>query len=465
MRPQAYLPLLLLMIASAAFAQRNISYYRNDGKFNQVKIDNSTAIRHSVSGSGEASILADDWIEGEVDIPLTALDSCVLKPTDIPTLRLAFTDYPDVDCLWEKALYLAATLDVEGNGYTEDAEGLSLQVKGRGNTSWVMPKKPMRLKFPKKTSICGLRKAKNFVLLNNYLDPSLMRNALAMWLAQKLEVPYANTIVPCNVFINGHYAGSYTLTEKVGINGASVDIDESTGILFELSKEYDEKYKFKSPIYNLPVMVKDPDFDELYEENPEGLTPEARLAMWQEDFNKAENLASLGRGFEAFDLASVVNYTLVFDMFQNSEIGHPKSMYIFKRSLEEGEKYYFGPAWDFDVSANFANEDQIVRNPNGGLWMNKLMKQLALDPEYKAMYAQRVAYLVNDLFPEFLAYFDQYALTIEASAKLNGLRWPYTGVVQGWAYAYPSFDTTKQVNSLREWLIARADYLRKSWLE
>ena len=42
------------------------------------------------------------------------------------------------------------------------------------------------------------------------------------------------------------------LTEKIGINGASVDIDETTGILFELDTNYDEEFKFYSKRFGLP---------------------------------------------------------------------------------------------------------------------------------------------------------------------------------------------------------------------
>lgn len=95
-----------------------------------------------------------------------------------------------------------------------------------------------------------------------------MRNTMAMWLARQLGIAWANDIVPCDVTFNGHDLGAFMLTGKIGINGASVDIDETQGILLELSDDYDEKYKFRSATYNLPVMVKDPDFDELAEDDP-----------------------------------------------------------------------------------------------------------------------------------------------------------------------------------------------------
>ncbi len=320
----------------------------------------------------------------------------------------------------------------------------------------------MRLKFSKKTSICGLQKAKSFVLLNNYLDPSLMHNAIAFRLANQLGIPYANTIVPCNVFINGHYAGAYTLTEKIGINAASVDIDETTGILFELSIEFDEKYKFRSSRLNLPVMVKDPDFDELHESQPD-ITVAERLALWETDFNKAEKMAIEGKGAEAFDIESLVNYLLLYDLVGNGEIGYPKSLYIHKKSLEEGEKYHFGPAWDFDVAYNFtklSGDSYIESAPDRPLWTPSIINYLKQTKEYKALYKERLKILIDEIFPQLLEFFDEYSNLIEPSAKYNGLRWNDEGPFEKWAYHVSSFETKLQTDKLKQWLKDRLEYLK-----
>ncbi len=459
--------LLFLFIHGCALcqAQNNLSIFRNDRDFSQIKLTDETKLTHTIKGDS-AFLNFTDWVKGKSSVNIASIDSCILRQSDIPVLRLTFQDYPEADCLWDKELFLHTLLDIEGNGYTDDMSGLSLQVKGRGNSTWGMPKKPMRLKFSKKTSICGFKKAKNFVLLNNYLDPTLMRNAIAMWLAKRLGVPYANTIVPCHVFINGHYAGAYTLTEKVGINSGSVDIDENEGILFELSLEFDEKYKFRSALGDEPVMVKDPDFDELYEDNPKGLSPEERLELWEKDFNNAEELTYSGKGAEAFDIESAVNYILLYQFVLNNEIGFPKSLYIHKKSLNEGEKYYLGPAWDFDVAYNFAvpTEEGFKKNsPEEGRWpwVTKLLSSLMETEEFKVLYEKRWEEFMNYILPELMEYFDYYAALIEPSAKLNGIRWSDQGPRGGWAYLQSSFDFKAHAQELREWLVSRINFLNK----
>ena len=430
--------------------------YRNDNKFNQVELDASVILRHDISVLNKTLNIA----EG-VDIPLEAVDSLVVRKIDIPTVRITLIDYPEATMLWEKELYLNATVEIEGNGFIDDVPETILKIKGRGNTTWGMPKKPMRLKFDKKIQIGNLTKAKNYVLLNNYIDPSLMKNAVVMWLSEQLDMPYSNHGLPCNVYMNGHYAGSYLMTEKVGINSGSVDIDEATGMLFELSVEYDEPYKFRSESLGLPVMVKDPDFDELYENDPTGLTPSERLSLWQADFNRAESLAINKRGIEAFDIESFANYYLVNAVACNSEIGYPKSVYLYKRSLDATEKYYFGPTWDFDVSFNYyrLENDSIVEYPaDKNLWTAHIFSRLLANEEFKNAYQQKFKEFKENIYPEMLDYVDWLAYQIDPSAKMNAQVWG-EDVNLGWIYAYPSYDTKMLVGNLKEWIKKRVEYL------
>lgn len=232
-----------------------------------------------------------------------------------------------------------------------------------------------------------MAKQKNYVLLANYIDDSLMKNAIAFWIARRLRVPYANHTTPVNVIINGHPRGSYLITEKVGINSGSVDIDETKGILFELSGEYDEKYKFRSEPYNLPVMVKDPDFDELYEDNPDGPTPDGMLEMWKEDFNRVLRLLEAGRSQHTFDWDSFARGLLLNNICLNGELGHPKSLYIHKEQIGTDALYKFGPVWDFDAAFNMRKpnkEGEFVEMPfSAVLVLHPILQDITNRQEFK----------------------------------------------------------------------------------
>lgn len=447
----------LAVSASAVAAVPQTHVYRNDGRFH--KIEGDITVSHRLAGQAGVVSFQD---RGEtVDLPLSQLESFEIASVDIPRLIINTPESPDLWQIVEKETYLAATIEVEGNGYLDDAAAAEVNIKGRGNSTWGMPKKPIRLKFAKKTPFCGLKKAKSFVLLANYIDPTLMRNAVAMKTAQLLGMAYANHIVPCNITFNGHDLGSFMLTEKVGINAGSVDIDETKGMLFELSDDFDEKYRFHSPVYNLPVMVKDPDLDEISADDPALGTADEMFSAWRDDFNRAERLVSQGRGFEAFDLDSFVDYVLLYNLCCNSEIGHPKSLYVHKEELGEGCLYKTGPAWDFDMAFNITNlvGGQLVqRDADTGLWVNRLFEKLIATPGFMERYRERLQTYRDELFPQLIEYFDGYASLLRSSAKVNGQLWP-GGDDYGWIYVVNSFGHEAEVAALRQWLHDRLAHL------
>lgn len=429
--------------------------FRNDSLFHRLNLDEELCLQHIVGPEDTSLVVGTDTI------PLNAVEYIDFRPADVPTLRFTTPDFPEADWVSDKENYIDATLDIDGADTFEDVSGLELSVKGRGNTTWTMAKKPIRLKFKKKTSILGFQKAKSYVLLSNYIDQSHMRNAIGLWLAKRLGMEFSNSVMPCNVYFNGHFKGLYLLTEKIGINASSVDIDENTGALFEASTEYDEPQKFRSNNFDLPIMIKDPDFTEICEADTTGPDAAERIRLWQEDFNKAERSVRFGRGASAFDIASAVDYYLVMNFVCNSEIGNPKSVYFYKRDLDPGSLYYFGPVWDLDVAFNIytSSPDLTGYGPDNQLWNFRLLKILALLTDFQDLYKERLLEFANDIFPELLEWAEEYAEFIEPSARLDGLHWNEVEAIDGWTWRVPSFDTKKHVAEIMEWMCRRLNYM------
>lgn len=267
---------------------------------------------------------------------------------NVPTIRINITDDPTLKEVESKEEYLSATLSVDGAGIFEDFDE-NIQIRGRGNSTWGYPKKAYRLKLPSKASICGFRKAKNYVLLANYIDPSMMRSAVASMAAQYVGMPYPTHSQPVDVYFNNIYKGSYTLTEKVGINNGSVDIpsaDEPNSILFELDTNYDEDLRDCSQHFLLPVNIKDPDAPE------DADAAKTWLKDWMADFNEMENAVKLGSDIsEYIDYDDLARFLLVFNLAANQELNHPKSIFLYK---VKGDKYHFGPCWDFDWAYGYS---------------------------------------------------------------------------------------------------------------
>ena len=78
-----------------------------------------------------------------------------------------------------------------------------------------------------------------------------------------------------------------------------------------------------------------------------GVTPESLLSTWGDDFEAFESKVFYGEDLSgSLDMESLVNYMLVYNVCGNREPAWPKSVYLYKASLDD--VYHFGPIWDFD---------------------------------------------------------------------------------------------------------------------
>ena len=103
--------------------------------------------------------------------------------------------------------------------------------RGRGNSTWLAPKKPYKFKYKNKQEILGMGSNKEWALIANYLDKTLSNNALAMWVSREFGMEYTVQMVPVEVVMIGsvsgrQYLGSYYLTELVDIGSGRVEIPE-----------------------------------------------------------------------------------------------------------------------------------------------------------------------------------------------------------------------------------------------
>ncbi|MBQ2560012.1 MAG: CotH kinase family protein, partial [Fibrobacter sp.] len=86
---------------------------------------------------------------------------------------------------------IPAKLQIWGKKEAE-SEIVDLTIRGRGNTSWTdMPKKSYKIEFEKKQSMLGMPKDKDWALISNYADKTLMRNYIAYRLSATLGAYYA----------------------------------------------------------------------------------------------------------------------------------------------------------------------------------------------------------------------------------------------------------------------------------
>ena len=373
------------------------------------------------------------------------------------TDRIATVPRIDIDIdgglfVTSKDYYLNAKFRISGNGVYDNFED-SVQIKGRGNSSWSASKKPYRLKFEEKVKPFGLTKGKSWVLLANAQKGSLMANAIAMKIGQMAGAKYPNHIIPVELYMNGYYMGSYMFTEKVGMANNSVDIDEEDGYVVELDtySSADEPI-YRTGNYNLPVKVAEPDLSEYINEE----YAKDRRAAILEDSREMQTAVYTGEGLEdVLDVDATARFFLANDLVLNQEINHPKSTYYHKNESDPEGKIAFGPLWDFDWGFGYESgstycytgaTSSVIRNSMAAyaFWQDLTNVEVFKKHYYKVW----KEFMENNSIAELHDYIDSYYNFAKTSFQNNAYEW-------GSSCGFSESDRDRA----KQWVEQRANYI------
>lgn len=355
--------------------------------------------------------------------------------------------------------YIKGSFALSGTGVT--AASGTLEVRGRGNSTWVWPKKPYRLKLTTSTSLLGMPASKHWVLLANYADKTLMRNDIAFMFSNSVGMEYTvrNQYVELN--LNGVYQGVYQLAEHIRVDKNRVNIPElkvgdtaadkvSGGYLLEVdfrhSKQWCQFNSFDSFCVNGENTLLKTDYciesshgmQPFCVDTPESLVDDAWIAQrdyitrYIQDTEAAlfgPDFKDPAKGYAAYvDVDSVINYFFVNELLRNVD-GAVSSFYMYKK--RDG-KLFFGPVWDFDLSMGNAGYDganlpegwHIHQKP----WFDRLFQDPAFTSKAKARWQQLKA---EGKIQQVVDYTEARALWLDQQQKKNFGIWSVTDF-DGW---------------------------------
>jgi hypothetical protein len=389
--------------------------------------------------------------------------------TNLPTLYIQTENNAPIA---DKENYVNASIVIKS---LDPSEELSMQmgIRGRGNSTWGMPKKPYRIKLDSKTSLLNLSaREKNWVLLANYADKSLIRNALAFKISEIAGLKFSPSVRFIDVVLNNVYEGSYMLTDQVEVAAQRVPVESlkpedtalpklSGGYLLEI-----DGFASSEPVWfrtdkGLLITVKYPKDDEI---NPEQKNYIVNFTKQFENTLFSSNFTNPETGYRAYvDTASLVNWYIACELTGNSDAFW--STYIYKyRNID---KFYFGPLWDFDIAFN--NDDRL------GDAATKLMRNVAHEPKtwikqiwaddwFKQAVHRRWMELINNenMLERLLDYINETSRMLEESQTLNFQKWNIMNQkVYREQFLFPSYQ--ENVDYLAEYLIHRVNFLTESF--
>ncbi len=327
------------------------------------------------------------------------------------TLPVIYIDTDDGGPIYSKDYYFDASLKMQGNALYNTANSDmyhgAIGIRGRGNSTWRGSKLPYRIKLETAANLFQMGSNKNWVLLSNEYDDSLMRNKIAYDLSGEIGMTYMRSTW-VDLILNGQYAGNYQICEQIRIDENRVDIldlekysktaakilvdnnviapqekealedhltwhmdwlssgiieyedhifdissyidlpDINGGFLFELDAFYDEPSKFI--VENQPIQIRGPKYagsnDKIMAYAVEFVSAFYHAAYFSDDFYTIFQEVPT-HYTELFDIRSLAQYFIITEVFFNEDTGL-KSTYFYK-DLDSPAQ--MGPVWDMDYSS------------------------------------------------------------------------------------------------------------------
>jgi spore coat protein CotH len=228
-------------------------------------------------------------------------------------------------------------------------------IKVRGNTTAEHPKKPYKLKLPKKANLLSdassENKDKNWVLLANYTDKSLLRTKIGFYISslfneiagnENLYVPHSEFV---DVILNNEYIGNYLLTDSIKEGAGRLNVNEKEtdtggiGFIAERDPWYFLEDRFFFTNKGFPYSFKFPDTDEI--------NFDSYLSYLQDYLNRFETSLYESESAEwinYIDIESFARWFLICNIVADKDPNY----FFSKISSDDSSKIIMGPLWDMD---------------------------------------------------------------------------------------------------------------------
>ena len=404
--------------------------------------------------------------------------------TGLPSVALTVEDFHEID---SKDYYFPSTFYVGGgdpvicNYATNRTTYIEAEAKGRGNTSWSFEKKGFTIKLSEKKDLLGLGKSRNWTLISNYQDKSLMRNEVAAHISEMLGLPTMCTR-SVDLWLNGSYWGTYLLIEKIELESERIDypdydeVDDpnDAGLILEWDGHVGEvssdqkntwiqltEYTYYDPVANINFVRLDSSYIVIHQPNADNIVFEQidraeTLIMQVHNALKSHNYALLE---QYLDLESFAAWYLVEDIMKNMDAQLHSSCYM---HVGSDGILHMGPVWDFDMSLGNANYGGI-NDPNGAYIATKRWFKYLFEMEEFCQLVNTMLTTYQDSLSTIPDYIDTYAAMLERSQAYNFERWDILDIKVGFnpQNIIEANTYQKQIDLMKNFYIERLSVVRK----
>lgn len=396
--------------------------------------------------------------------------------TDLPQLAIATRNGAPIE---SREVYVDATFVLTNPAAATPTATLNGKVRGRGHSTWGQPKNPYKVQFTNDASyaamgdVLGMKKQRNWALLADYFDRSLMRNKLALSLGASSVFADGLKWTPVGqhveVTLNGDYVGVYLLTEDIRIDAARLNVkkmganDVDGGYIVEVDarldcyKGPDVDMQLVTP-HGVPICIDTPD--------EEAITPN-QLAYIKSLLVDVETDLYGTRQLAKIDQPSFADAYLLQELFRNNDAAFFSSVFLWKDTAAatnaRDRVLNMGPLWDFDRSAGNVNYNDNWKTH--GCWVSRGLATYATNwygglfdsDEFLALTLARWQQRHDALHAFLDGSIDAYARRLRAAAERNFERWPIFGIVLTNYYMFANH--AEEVGFVKQFLNERMGWL------
>ncbi len=367
--------------------------------------------------------------------------------------------------------------------YTYDG---SIGIEIRGNTAQMFPKKSYTVETRlsdgsnNNVELLGFPKENDWVFHGPFTDKSMMRNALAYFIANGMGGwhPRARYV---ELMINDEYSGVYLVVEKIKIDKNRLDLatlkpedisgDELTGG-YIISIDRDQEGSWNSPFYgrtgsvDVPFSYVDPKYKDLTMEQSE------YIRNYIIDFEyalKGKNFKDPELGYRAYiDVESFIDYFIITELSRDLD-GYRVSVYFHKDKDSKGGKLTMGPFWDYNIcfgNADFMSAWNTVGWAEEGIgagdwyeipfWWDRFRE----DPYFETVLKYRWEELRENVISKntINSFIDSCQYLLDDAQKRNFQKW---NILNSYVWPNPNIGGSYQaeIDYLKSWVNDRIDWL------
>ncbi|MCQ2120456.1 MAG: CotH kinase family protein [Fibrobacter sp.] len=385
------------------------------------------------------------WENPSNDITFLPLDDSEYPYAEVPRLVIETEDLQEIRNREDK---IPAKLQIYGVE-SPSSSVLGITIKGRGFSSFEMPKYSYKIEFNEKISLFDFPKNRDFVLIANFRDKSHLKNFITYKLANNLGDDFSPKSKFVELYLNRKYEGLYLLTESIKVGNQRVKIAKNdSSFLFEKTTPPSNRPSFQTSNKNL--------FEIRY---PKDVSQQS-FNLLKNHINSFELLIknnatlSLDSLNQWLDIDDFIRYYWIQEFSKNYDGRFLRSILL---TWEKGGPIKMGPVWDFDLAYGIHRtgtstpEGWLIRDSgwNKWLWKNDAFAK-------KAQLYWRNNYPKIEFMTDSI---ETFGKLIQRAIKNDNKRWPVLNTSEN-KYHETSYESyLDAIDSLKAWCSQRSKWI------